>query len=62
MSQLPRDVSRCVATTCGKRDTCARFMDCEPSPNGLYTLSFADLSPTAPPYFCPFFIEYKPKP
>lgn len=43
-SKLPMDVCRCVSPTCHVRDLCARFMDCEPSPNGLYLLSFADLT------------------
>ena len=54
---LPNDVSRCVTKTCAKRDICARFMDCQPG----QAYSFCDLTPTAPPFYCPFFIDYKPQ-
>lgn len=40
-NQLAWDTCRCVGTTCGRRDTCARFMD---SPAGPRT-PYADLSP-----------------
>jgi hypothetical protein len=36
-------------------------MDCEADDGrGLGPLIFADLSPTAPPFYCPFFIENPP--
>jgi hypothetical protein len=52
---LPNDVCRCVGTTCGKRDTCARFVD---SPTGSKLTPYADLSPECPNE-CMHFIKWE---
>lgn len=49
---LPNDVCRCVGTTCGKRDTCARFVD---SPTGCGWTPYANLSPETG-HECAFYI------
>ena len=55
---LPADVCRCVTKTCAKRHHCARYQDCV----GIFErLSYADLTPTAEPWNCPFYIEWEVK-
>ena len=55
--RLPLDTARCLGTTCGKRDICARFMDVQPGDGSLWYMAIGLYSDGS----CDYFIEYKPE-
>lgn len=56
--QLPADLSRCVGTTCAKRDRCARYRDVI-VPERYVPLSFTDFAPYIVDGACPYFTEFQ---